>query len=253
MNILKKIIIPLLGLLLWELLAIWLNNPVIIPPVESVINILMNPQTSVLGTGNLIENTIVSIKRVISGFIIAGIIGIPLGIFMGYFSTIMDLFDTLIELLRPIPPLAWVPLALAWFGIGETSMLFIIFIGAFFPILLNTIAGVKSVPKILIESIETLGAKEKDILLKIILPASSPSILTGLRVGAGIAWMCVVAAEMLPGSSSGLGYLIMYSYSLSRMDIVVASMVIIGMIGLILDRGLKYLENRYFKWKSLTK
>lgn len=244
---------PLLGLLLWELLAIWLNNPVIIPPVESVINILMNPQTSVLGTGNLIENTIVSIKRVISGFIIAGIIGIPLGIFMGYFSTIMDLFDTLIELLRPIPPLAWVPLALAWFGIGETSMLFIIFIGAFFPILLNTIAGVKSVPKILIESIETLGAKEKDILLKIILPASSPSILTGLRVGAGIAWMCVVAAEMLPGSNSGLGYLIMYAYSLSRMDIVVASMVIIGMIGLILDRGLKYLENRYFKWKSLTK
>ncbi|MBW9221612.1 ABC transporter permease [Methanothermococcus sp. SCGC AD-155-C09] len=253
MNILKKIIMPLLGLLLWELLAIWLNNPVIIPPVESVINILMNPQTSVLGTGNLIENTIVSIKRVISGFIIAGIIGIPLGIFMGYFSTIMDLFDTLIELLRPIPPLAWVPLALAWFGIGETSMLFIIFIGAFFPILLNTIAGVKSVPKILIESIETLGAKEKDILLKIILPASSPSILTGLRVGAGIAWMCVVAAEMLPGSNSGLGYLIMYAYSLSRMDIVVASMVIIGMIGLILDRGLKYLENRYFKWKSLTK
>ncbi|HIP17416.1 MAG TPA: ABC transporter permease [Methanothermococcus okinawensis] len=253
MNILKKIIMPLLGLLLWELLAKWLNNPVIIPPVESVINILMNPQTSVLGTGNLIENTLISIKRVISGFIIAGIIGIPLGIFMGYFSTIMDLFDTFIELLRPIPPLAWVPLALAWFGIGETSMLFIIFIGAFFPILLNTIAGVKSVPKILIESIETLGAKEKDILLKIILPASSPSILTGLRIGAGIAWMCVVAAEMLPGSSSGLGYLIMYSYSLGRMDIVVASMIIIGMIGLILDRGLKYLENRYFKWKSLTK
>ena len=253
MNILKKIIIPLLGLLLWELLATWLNNPVIIPPVESVINILMNPQTSVLGTGNLIENTIVSIKRVISGFIIAGIIGIPLGIFMGYFSTIMDLFDTLIELLRPIPPLAWVPLALAWFGIGETSMLFIIFIGAFFPILLNTIAGVKSVPKILIESIETLGAKEKDILLKIILPASSPSILTGLRVGAGIAWMCVVAAEMLPGSSSGLGYLIMYSYSLSRMDIVVASMVIIGIIGLVLDRGLRYLEDRYFRWRYLIK
>ena len=95
MNILKKIIMPLLGLLLWELLAIWLNNPVIIPPVESVINVLMNPQTSVLGTGNLIENTIVSIKRVISGFIIAGIIGIPLGIFMGYFSTIMDLLEVL--------------------------------------------------------------------------------------------------------------------------------------------------------------
>jgi len=128
-------------------------------------------------------------------------------------------------------------------------MLFIIFIGAFFPILLNTIAGVKGVPKILIEVAQTLGAKEMDILLKVIIPGSLPSILTGLRIGAGIAWMCVVAAEMLPGSSAGLGYLIMYAYSLSRMDVVIACMIIIGIIGLLLDRGLRYIEDRCFKWK----
>ncbi|AXI25587.1 ABC transporter permease [Methanofervidicoccus sp. A16] len=249
----KKIIMPLIGLVLWELLAIWLNNPVVLPPVEDVIKVLINPQLSILGTGTLIENTLISIKRVLAGFVVAGIVGIPLGIFMGYFPTVMDLFDTVIELLRPIPPLAWVPLALAWFGIGETSMLFIIFIGAFFPILINTIAGVKGVPKILVETAQTLGAKEKDILLKVIIPASSPSILTGLRIGAGIAWMCVVAAEMLPGSSAGLGYLIMYAYSLSRMDVVIASMIVIGIIGLTLDRGLRYIEDRYFRWRYLIK
>ena len=250
---LRKIVMPIVGLALWELLAIQLNNPVVLPPVEDVIKVLMNPHISILGTGTLIDNTLVSIKRVLSGFIIAGIVGIPLGIFMGYFPTVMDLFDTVIELLRPIPPLAWVPLALAWFGIGETSMLFIIFIGAFFPILINTIAGVKGVPKILVETAQTLGAKEKDILLKVIIPASSPSILTGLRIGAGIAWMCVVAAEMLPGSSAGLGYLIMYAYSLSRMDVVIASMIVIGIIGLTLDRGLRYIEDRYFRWRYLIK
>jgi len=249
----KKIIMPLIGLVLWELLAIWLNNPVVLPPVEDVIKVLINPQLSILGTGTLIENTLISIKRVLAGFVVAGIVGIPLGIFMGYFPTVMDLFDTVIELLKPIPPLAWVPLALAWFGIGETSMLFIIFIGAFFPILINTIAGVKGVPKILVETAQTLGAKEKDILLKVIIPASSPSILTGLRIGAGIAWMCVVAAEMLPGSSAGLGYLIMYAYSLSRMDVVIASMIVIGIIGLTLDRGLRYIEDRYFRWRYLIK
>ena len=254
MKILKNILIPIASVALWELLAIWLNNPVVLPRLEDVITVLMNPQSPILGTGvNLVDNTFISIKRVISGFLVAGIVAVPIGILMGYFSIVRDLFDTFIELLRPIPPLAWVPLALAWFGIGESSMLFIIFIGAFFPILINTIAGVKGVPKILIESAQTLGAKQKDILLKVVIPASSPYILTGLRIGAGIAWMCVVAAEMLPGSDAGLGYLIMYAYSLSRMDIVVASMIIIGLIGLTLDRGLRYIEDRYFKWKVMMK
>ena len=254
MKILKNISLPLLGIVFWEVIAIWLNNPIILPRVESVLSVLLTPQQPILGTGvNLMDNTLISIKRVVSGFIIAGLIAIPIGILMGYFSIIRDFFDAGIELLRPIPPLAWVPLALAWFGIGETSMLFIIFIGAFFPILINTIAGVKGVPTILVDSAQTLGAKQKDILLKIIIPASSPSILTGLRIGVGIAWMCVVAAEMLPGSDAGLGYLIMYSYMLSRMDIVVASMIIIGLIGLTLDKLLRHIEDKYFKWKAMMK
>lgn len=172
---------------------------------------------------------------------------------MGYYSFINDLLDMTVELLRPIPPLAWVPLALAWFGIGESSMHFIIFIGAFFPILINTISGVKGVPVIMVEAAKTLGGSTKDILKSVVVPASSPDILTGLRIGAGIAWMCVVAAEMLPGSDAGLGYLIMYAYSLSKMNVVVASMIIIGIIGIILDKGLRYIETKYFCWKKMMK
>ncbi|CAB3287345.1 Binding-protein-dependent transport systems inner membrane component [Methanocaldococcus lauensis] len=252
-EVILKIVSPICAIILWEILAIYVNNPVILPRVEDVVNVLLHPFNGILGTGSLIENTIVSIKRVLSGFLLASIISIPLGILMGYFTLVNNLLDTLIELLRPIPPLAWVPLSLAWFGLGEMSMIFIIFIGAFFPILINTISGVKSVPKPLIEAALTLGAKEKDILIKVVIPASSPSILTGLRVGAGIAWMCVVAAEMLPSSNAGLGYLIMYAYSLSRMDVVIACMIIIGLIGLILDRGLRYIEDKYFVWRKMMK
>jgi len=253
MKLLKNITLPILGILAWEFLAIYLNNPVILPKVESVISILLNPGVGILGTGNLIENTIVSIERVLIGFFVAGAIAIPLGILMGYYSTVNELIDTTVELFRPIPPLAWVPLALAWFGIGETSMHFIIFIGAFFPILINTISGVKSVPIIMIEAAKTLGGSTRNILQSVVIPASSPDIVTGLRVGVGIAWMCVVAAEMLPGSDAGLGYLIMYAYSLSKMNVVVASMIIIGIIGLFLDRGLRFIENRYFSWKKMIK
>ncbi|ENN95811.1 binding-protein-dependent transport systems inner membrane component [Methanocaldococcus villosus KIN24-T80] len=248
-----KMIMPFSLIIMWEVLAIYINNPILLPKVEDVIYVLSHPLTNILGTGSLIDNTVVSIKRVLSGFILASTVAVPLGIFMGYSKIIYDLFDTVIELLRPIPPLAWVPLSLVWFGLSESSMIFIIFIGAFFPILINTIAGVRGVPNALVEMALTLGAKKRDILLKIIIPASSPSILTGLRVGAGIAWMCVVAAEMLPSSNSGLGYLIMYAYSLSRMDVVIACMIIIGLIGIVLDNGLRYIENKYFIWRKMMK
>ncbi|NPA63228.1 MAG: ABC transporter permease [Methanococci archaeon] len=248
-----KLALPVIAVVVWELLAIYVNNPVILPRVEAVVNVLIHPNQGILGTGNLIDNTLISIKRVLSGFFLASAVAIPLGILMGHYKTVNNLFDTIIELLRPIPPLAWVPLSLAWFGLGEMSMIFIIFIGAFFPILINTISGVKSVPTPLIEAALTLGAKGRDILLKVVIPASSPSILTGLRVGAGIAWMCVVAAEMLPSSNAGLGYLIMYAYSISRMDVVIACMIIIGIIGLILDRGLRYIEDKYFAWRKMMK
>ncbi len=263
-----RIILPLLVIITWELLAIWLNKPAILPRVGTVLMVLLHPGQEVLGVGSLFENAVISITRVLSGFFLAAILAIPLGILIGYFKKIKEFTNILIELFRPIPPLAWVPLALAWFGLMNISnllgietyhpilenlqiaMIFIIFIGAFFPILLNTIDGVKGVKVILIEAALTLGAKNKEILKKVIVPAASPSILTGLRIGLGIAWMCVVAAEMLPGSSYGLGYLISHAYDIARIDVVVAGMIVIGLIGIIMNAVLEFFENKMFKWRA---
>ena len=230
--------------------------------------ILFHPFKDILGIGSLYENALISVARVFLGFIVATAVAIPLGIFIGYFKKVREFTNVLIELIRPIPPLAWIPLALAWFGLIsaadllgietyhpilgnlQVSMVFIIFIGAFFPILLNTIDGVKGVKTILIETAITLGAKDKEILRKVIIPAASPVILTGLRIGIGIAWMCVVAAEMLPGSSYGLGYLISHAYDIARIDMVIAGMVIIGLIGILINIIIEFFEEKKFKWRS---
>ncbi|HVN73884.1 MAG TPA: ABC transporter permease [Methanoregula sp.] len=249
------LILPLLLIFGWEAAAIVINNPFFLPRLETVIPVLLNPFSSdyTLGTGSLFDNAVVSIQRVTIGFGIAAAVAIPLGIGMGRSSRINDFFDTTVELLRPVPPLAWVPLALAWFKLGIASIVFIIFIGSIFPILLNTIDGVRGVKKTWIEVGTTLGACERQVLTKVIVPGAAPTIWTGLRVGFGIAWMCVVAAEILPGPTSGLGYLIMYAYNLGQMNVIIAGMITIGLIGLAIDLLFKTIERRLFSWRGLDR
>ncbi len=251
----QKFLLPLILVGIWEIAAIIINNPFILPSLGTVVPILIHPFSTsyTLGTGSLVANASVSIQRVGLGFLIAMLVAIPLGILMGRSRLLNELFDSLIEILRPIPPLAWVPLALAWFKIGLTSIVFIIFIGAFFPILLNTIDGVKSVKKTWLEVATTLGAQERQVLLKVILPGAAPTIWTGLRVGFGIAWMCVVAAEWLPGISQGLGYLILYAYNFGQTNLIIAGMIIIGLIGLSIDLVFKGVEKKWFMWRGLER
>ena len=174
-------------------------------------------------------------------------------------------------MIRPIPPLAWVPLILAWFGTASlaslfgirggagyvylsnirVSMVFIIFISSFFPILINTMFGVRNVRRTLLDSALTLGATESDLVRKVMLPAALPSVFTGLRGGMGAAWGSLVAAEMLPGSIAGLGYLISHAQSYSRTDIVMAGMIAISIIGSVLDFLFRFIEERKFGWQSL--
>ena len=249
------LVLPVLFIIGWEAVAILINNPFYLPRLESVIPILLNPFSTdyTLGTGSLVDNAVVSIERVALGFGLAAVVAIPLGIGMGRSVWLNDFFDTTVELLRPVPPLAWVPLALAWFKIGIVSIVFIIFIGAVFPILLNTIDGVRSVRKTWIEVGTTLGAGERQVLTKVVVPGAAPTIWTGLRVGFGIAWMCVVAAEILPGPTSGLGYLIMYSYNLGQINVIIAGIIVIGLIGLIVDQGFRAVEKRWFGWRGLER
>lgn len=248
-------ILPLLLIFGWEAAAIIINNPFYLPKLESVIPILLNPFSAdfTFGTGSLAYNALVSIERVSIGFGIAAAVAIPIGIGMGRSTRINDFFDTTLEILRPVPPLAWVPLALAWFKLGIASIVFIIFIGSFFPILLNTIDGVRGVKKTWIEVGTTLGMNEWHILSKAVVPGAAPTIWTGLRVGFGIAWMCVVAAEILPGPTSGLGYLIMYAYNLGQMNVIIAGMITIGLIGLAIDMLFKLVESRIFRWRGLDR
>jgi NitT/TauT family transport system permease protein len=250
---LLPVILPLGIIVGWEIAAIVLNNPFIIPRLEPVLDRLMHPTSNIIGFGNLINNAFISLERVMLGFLFAALLAIPLGIGMARWETVYDFFDSTMQLIRPIPPLAWVPLALAWFKIGLTSMVFIIGIGAFFPILLNTVDGVKNVKKTWIEAAQILGARERQVLSSVVLPGAAPTIWTGLRVGFGIAWMCVVAAEMMPGTNSGLGYLIMSAYNWGQMDVIVAGIIVIGMIGIGFDFLFKIVERRSFKWRELER
>ena len=247
--------LPLLILIGWELVAILVNNEFILPKLESILVVLMAPFSSayMLGTGSLIDNAMASITRIALGFLVAAAIAIPLGVGMGRSRLTHDFFDSTVQILRPIPPLAWVPLALAWFKIGITSVIFIIFIGAFFPILLNTIDGVNGVKKTWIEVASNLGSSERQMMAKVILPGAAPTIWTGLRVGFGVAWMCVIAAEWMPGTTVGLGYLILYAYNFGQINVVVAGMVVIGIIGIAFDFLFKKVENRWFMWRGLER
>lgn len=270
MNLAIPFLVPIVFLGIWQIIALRIQNPMILPQVQGVITILINPTLPLLSMGSLIDNITVSLFRVLIGYILAVVIAIPFGIIMGYKSLVYNMFNNFIGLFRPIPPLAWVPLVLAWFGVLslanifpiergqlylylrniQVSMIFIIFIGGFFPIITSTIYGVKSVRKTLVDSARTLGANEWDILRKVILPAAAPSIVNGMRTGLGVAWMCLVSAEMLPGSISGVGYLITHAYTVARTDVVIAGMVSIGVVGALLDFLFRKFEDRKFAWQK---
>jgi ABC-type nitrate/sulfonate/bicarbonate transport system permease component len=191
-----------------------------------------------------------SLKRVLSGVAIAIVTALPLGIAMGYWTRARNYLTPFVEMIRPIPPLAWVPIAILWFGIGDRSSSFIIFLGAFFPILLNTIGGVLSINRRLIESSIILGAKKGALFGKVLLPGAMPSIITGVRIALGIGWMTLVAAEFTGVKSGyGLGYMIMTARDIQRPDQIIAGMAVIGMIGYAMDFGIRKMEHKILRWR----
>jgi NitT/TauT family transport system permease protein len=232
-----------------------INLPQLFPtPVAVLVSVkellLAEGPSEIPWAGELIGNSLVSLGRVIIGFAIAAISGILLGIIVGWWKKARDLLEPVIEILRPIPPLAWIPLSMLWFGLGFKPAVFLIWLGAFFPILLNSVLGMENTPRQLVEVARTLGANSWQILTKVGVPSATPSIMAGLRIGIGIGWMCLVAAE-LTGSNSGLGYMIMYYYSTMEASKTVAGMLMIGVIGYLMFIGLKKLEDRLLFWRVL--
>lgn len=180
------------------------------------------------------------------------LVALPLGMIMGWFKVADSIMDPIVELLRPIPPLAWIPFAIIWFGITNSAAGFIIFIGAVFPILINTYAGFKGLPRVYVESAKVLGAtRDIDLIRYVALPQALPSIAAGIRIAMGIAWMCLVAAEMFGVSKNGLGFKIWDSYGHYRMDEVFMYMIVLGLLGLAIDRTFRYVvEERMLKWRA---
>jgi ABC-type nitrate/sulfonate/bicarbonate transport system permease component len=238
-------IVLLLGL--WELVcASGLVNPVRIPPPHRIVLALVELLYRGLPAGHLLyRHCLESLMRVGCGFLAALVIGLPLGLALGRSERMRTLCTPVIELLRPIPPLAWIPLAILWFGIGLKSAAFIIFLGCLFPIVLNTVSGVLTVDRTLIDAARVCGADDRRIFTHVLLPAAWPSVCTGMRIGLGIGWMTLVAAEFTGVKSGyGLGYMIMTARDIQRPDFVLAGMAVIGVVGFCLDMLLQKLQQR---------
>ena len=188
-----------------------------------------------------------SVQRVYGGFAAAAAVGIPLGLLIGRLPLLRAMLDPTLSLLRPIPVTAWLPLSMIFFGLGPRSAIFLVFLGAFYPILLNTVFGVKSVDPRLFEAAEMLGCTGHQLFRSVVLPAALPSIFNGLRLGASFAWILIVVGEMT-GVPEGLGAVIMDGRTLSRTDLVITGMIIIGITGFLSDRLLLALSNYFLRW-----
>ncbi len=219
-------------------------HPSILPPPWAV----AKGFGQLVASGEIFLHTGVSLARVVSAWLLSALIAIPLGLAMGRSRRLENLVDPVIELFRPISPLAWIPLAILWFGIGEAGKVFIVFIGTFFPTLLATVAGVKSIDPVLIHAGEVLGCNDRASLFrKVVLPASLPSIVVGLRISFGTGWAAIIAAELV-AARSGLGYLIANGMEILRADQVLVGMAVIGILGVCFDAFFRFL-NRRLSWQ----
>jgi NitT/TauT family transport system permease protein len=245
----KRILPPLA--LVGFLVALWWT---VVVESESVI--FPTPWQVVTGTleiaeqGTLWGHIGASLFRVGTGFLFAVALGIPIGLLMGWVAGAFATLNPIIQILRPISPIAWIPLSILWFGVGDLSPIFIIFLSSLFPTVVQTAAGVHTIERQYLRAAENFGASRFKLFFQVVIPAILPQLIVGMRISLGVAWLVVVAAEMI-ALRSGLGYLIIDSRNAgNRYDLVIAGMVIIGLIGLLLDGAMRRLEGlRAVRWR----
>ena len=200
--------------------------------------------------GTLWEHISASLFRVGTGFGLALLLAVPLGLWMGWVGGAYRTLNPIFQMLRPISPIAWIPLAILWFGVGDVSPIFLIFISSVFPMIVQTTSGVHTIERRYLRAAANFGVSRTALFRQVVIPAVLPEIIVGMRIGIGVAWLVVVAAEMI-ALRSGLGYLIMDSRNAgNRYDLVIAGMIIIGLIGLLLDGATRLLERlKTVKWR----
>lgn len=236
--------LPIIIILIWKAADIGgYIKPYTMPAPEKV----LKTAGDVLKDGTLIKHIVASFLRVLEGFFIALILALTLGIGVGLSKKLEIFTDITVQIIKPIPPIAWIPLAILWFGIGEFSKIFIIVLGAFFPILLNVVDGIKNIDDKYLELGRVYEVPKAKFIRGVVLPGALPSIMTGFRLGLGNAWVCVVAAEMI-AATKGVGYMLTDGRNMSRPDLVILGMLIIGIVGKLMDDVLKKISIRITKW-----
>jgi NitT/TauT family transport system permease protein len=250
-----SIAIPIILVLAWQLASTlkWVDPAMLPSPLECALSwkrwIFGQSGGRSLDSynGTWLASALYSIERVFEGFGIACIVGVPVGILIGWFRT-FSVLDPTIQLLRPVPITAWLPFSIALFGIQNKSALFLIALGAFYPIVVSSSQGARDTAPILVRAARMLGARNWTLMTRVVVPSALPTILVGLRLGIGASWTAVVIAEMI-SVKTGLGYVLWDAYYLGRMDIVVADMVSIGLLGFISDLIIVWLRARLIKWR----
>ena len=229
----------------WWGIVVYTESPIFPTPWAVVTGTL-----ELAADGTLWEHITASLMRVGIGFGLAMLVGIPLGLWMGWVDAAYRTFNPIFQMLRPISPIAWIPLAILWFGVGDISPIFLIFISSVFPLIVQTTSGVHTIDRRYLRAATNFGVSRGVMLRRVVIPAVLPEIIIGMRIGIGVAWLVVVAAEMI-ALRSGLGYLIMDSRNAgNRYDLVIASMILIGVIGLLLDGATRLLEKlKTVRWR----
>jgi len=237
----ERLLVPFALIGLWHFAVVWSGTKIFPSPLDVLRGLKDLP--------HLGAYTRDSLFRVACGYLAAVVLGIPLGLVMGWWSAAARAANPLIQMLRPISPLAWMPLAVIWFGVSNLAPIFLIFLASFFPVVVATMNGVRSVPPMYVQAGRNFGLSTGALMARVIFPAVLPRILVGLRIAFGVAWLVLVAAEMI-AVDSGLGYLIIDARNAGkRYDLVVGGMLLIGAIGLILDALIRRLERLQFvRW-----
>lgn len=242
--------VAVLLLLWWGVTALGLIAPLFLPPPQQVLHkllVIAGPQGFMDAT--LWQHLGASLTRMLVALFFAALIGIPVGIAMGLSPAVRGLLDPLIELYRPVPPLAYLPLMVIWFGIGETSKILLIYLAIFAPVTLSTLAGVKNTQQVRIRAAQALGATRGQLLRFVILPGALPEILTGLRIGLGVGWSTLVAAELI-AATRGLGFMVQSAGEFLATDVVLAGIAVIALIAFNLELGLRALQRRLTPWNG---
>jgi ABC-type nitrate/sulfonate/bicarbonate transport system permease component len=235
-----------LFLALWSVASLRIGNAVLLPQPQSVLFGFVE----LLQDGSLLSDVLASLRRVIGGFLIASVIAVPLALSMAFFRPLNLLLSPIVSFLRPIPPIAWIPIAILWFGIGDPPSYFITALAAFFPIFINSFAGGNAVRPEHVHAARSLGAGPRALFARIFLPSAMPMISTGLRIGLGQSWMAVVTAELI-AAQSGLGYMIQANRLSLETSLVLVGMCTIGLLGALMSVALEALERHVLiPWKQ---